>query len=170
MDNRSNALARYKLLKKALQGAKQIPAALLKACGSQGGLAKLDLSSEGVSPMALNTLKAKADEVIEEGGWNKLDEMRRSYLAAGQASASKPPSTRKRASDLKTKLEQLERALETERRYRIRLEVAYEALLDRMRSTSKSDPDLAHFINRHVAGFSFKRLSLASGEDIGTDG
>lgn len=137
MDNRSNALARYKLLRKALQGAKQIPASLLKACTSQGGLAKLDLPSEGVTPMSLNTLKSKADEVIEEGGWNRLDEMRRSYLEVGKTSAARPFSTRRRAGDLKMKLEQVEKALETERRYRIRLQVAYEALLDRMRSTSK---------------------------------
>lgn len=162
MDNRSNAHARYKLLKKALQGSKQIPAALLKACKSQGGLANLDLPAEGITPMALNTLKAKAGEVIEDGGWELLDEMRRSYLVAAQGAAGKSASRSSRAANLRVKLQVAEEALETERRYRIRLQVAYEALLARMKTSAANDPDLAHFINRHVTGFSFKRLSVPS--------
>lgn len=170
MDNRSNTLARYKLLKKGLQGSKQIPATLLKACRSQGGLAKLDLSAEGITPMALNTLKAKADEVIEDGGWEKLDEMRRSYLIAGKGMAAKSATTSSSTANLKSKLKAAEEALETERRYRIRLQVAYEALLSRMKTSAANDPDLALFINRHVTGFSFKRLSVASTEGNGTNG
>jgi hypothetical protein len=170
MDNRSNTQARYNLLKKALQGSKQIPAALLKACQSQGGLAKLDLQAEGIAPMALNTLKAKADEVIEDGGWKKLDDMRKSYLVVGKGLSAKSATTSSRTAKLKSKLDAAEEALETERRYRIRLQVAYEALLSRMKSSAANDPDLAHFINRHVTGFSFKRLTMASPEGSGTDG
>jgi len=169
MDSRSNVQARYKLLKKALQGSKQIPATLRKACRSQGGLAKLDLSAEGITPMALNTLKAKANEVIENGGWEKLDDMRKSYLVAGQGMAGKSAATSGRTANLKSKLEVAEEALKTERRYRIRLQVAYEALLARMKTSTTTDPDLAHFINRHVTGFSFKRLSVASTVCNGTD-
>lgn len=169
MDNRSNALARYKLLKKALLGSKQIPAALLRACKSQGGLSKLDLPAEGITPMALNTLKAKAEEVIEDGGWKKLDDMRKSYLVAGQGMVAKSATTSSRTANMKSKLETAEKALETERRYRIRLQVAYEALLARMKISAADDPDLAHFINRHVTGFSLKRLSVASTEGNGTN-
>lgn len=169
MDQRSNAKARYKLLKSALQGSKQIPAALLKACKSQGGLAKLDLPAEGIKPMALNTLKAKADEVIEDGGWEKLDDMRKSYLVAGRSIAV-DSATSSRTANLKSKLEATVEALKTERRYRLRLQVAYDALLARMKTSAANDPDLAHFINRHVTGFSFKRLVVASAEGIGTDG
>lgn len=164
------AQARYKLLKKALQGSKQIPATLLKACKSQGGLAKLDLPAEDIVPMALNSLKARADEVIEDGGWKKLDEMRKSYLGAGRGMAVKSATTSTRTANLKSKLEAAEEALKTERRYRIRLQVAYEALLSRMKTSAADDPDLAHFINRHVTGYSFKLLSVASSKENGTDG
>jgi len=170
MDNRSNVYARYRLLKKALQGSKQISASLLKACKSQGGLAKLDLPAEGIIPMALNTLKVKADEMIEDGGWKKLDEMRKSYRVAGQDMAAKSVVAKSRTVNLKSKLEAAEEALKTERRYRIRLQVAYEALLTRMKTLAANDPDLAHFINRHVTGFSFKRLSVASTENSETGG
>lgn len=170
MDNRSNANARYKLLTKALKGSKQIPAALLKACKSQGGLAKLDLPAEGIAPMALNTLKVNADDVIEDGGWEKLDEMRKSFLAAGSGMIGKSATTVSRTANLKSKLEAAEEALNTERRYRIRLQVAYEALLNRMKISAANDSDLVHFINRHVTGFSFKRLSVASIEGNEIDG
>lgn len=170
MDNRSNAWARYKLLKKALQGSKKVPASLVKACKSQGGLAKLDLPVEGITPMALNTLKAKADEVIEDGGWEKLDDMRKCYLVAGKGVAAKSATTSSRTANLKSKLDAAEESLKTERRYRIRLQVAYEALLSRMKTSAANDSDLAHFINRHVTGFSFKRLAVASTEGSGADG
>jgi hypothetical protein len=170
MDTRNNTLARYKLLEKALQGGKKIPAALLKACLSQGGLAKLSMPSEGIEPMSLNTLKTKASEVIEEGGWEKLDEMRVAYLNADRPAAIAATKDKpSQAEGLKSKLQELEGALEAERRYRIRLQVAYDSLLTRMRSVAKIDPDLTHFINRHVTGFSFKRLSILSSpeNDVG---
>jgi len=167
MDNRSNTLARYNLLKKALQGSKQLPLALQNSCKSQGGLAKMDLPGEGISPMALNTLKAKANEVIEDGGWERLDEMRRSYLLAKQGLLTKSATTRSAATKLKNRLEAAEEALEAERRYRIRLQVAYEALLAKMKSSGERDPELVNFINRHVTGFSFKLMSLASAKDTG---
>lgn len=169
MDSRSNTQARHKLLKRALQGSKQVPATLLKACKSQGDLAKLDLPAEGITPMALNTLKTKADEVIEDGGWKKLNEMRKSYLVAGKSFAAKSATTRNRTANLKSKLDAVEEALKTERRYRIRLQVAYDALLSRMKISAATDPDLAHFINRHVTGFSFKHLTVTSREGSGTD-
>ncbi|WP_304351345.1 hypothetical protein [Comamonas testosteroni] len=162
MDSLGNVQARYKLLKDALQGSKKVPSALLKACKSQGGLAKLDLPAEGITPMALNTLKSKADVVIENGGWEELNQMRQSYLAAKQGGDSKPCATRNRATDAASKLKGAEDALENERKYRIQLEVAYEALLNRMRSSAVDDEDLAQFINRHVTGFSFKRLSVVT--------
>lgn len=146
-----------------------MPAALLKACKSQGGLAKLELPAEGIAPMALNTLKVNADDVIEDGGWKQLDEMRKTYLVAGQGAITKSVTTGSRTANLQSKLEAAEEALKTERRYRIRLQVAYEALLNRMKTLVANDPDLVHFINRHVTGFSFKRVSVASVEDDGTD-
>ncbi|GEM_PF-6712101 len=168
MDSRSNTIARYKLLNKVLQGAKHVPHSLLKACRSQGGLAKFSYPSEGIEPMALNTLKSSADQFIENGGWAKLDGMRKSYLTASKAGRQESPTGRTRMDRQKETLAELENALDIERRYRIRLQVAYESLLGRLRSMAKSDPEIGHFINRHVAGFSFKRLAVA-GKDANGD-
>ena len=160
MDSRSNTLARFKLLTRALQGAKNVPASLVAACRSQGGLAKFSCPSEGIKPMALNTLKSSAEQFIEDGGWAKLDEMRKSYLAAGKLIIGRSNVARKKANSQKDRLAELAAELEIERRYRIRLQMAYEALLERLRSMGQSDPEIGHFINRHVAGFSFKRFAV----------
>lgn len=165
MDSRSNTLARFKLLTKALKGAKNMPASLAKACRSQGGLAKYSYPSEGIEPMAVNTLKSSAEQFIENGGWEKLDEMRKSYLAACKAGGRSVATVRTKTARQKEILTELEEALSVERRYRIRLQVAYEALLERMRGLAKNDPEIGHFINRHVVGFPFKRMAVADKDD-----
>lgn len=111
--------------------------------------------------MALNTLKSTAERVIEDGGWARLNEMRKAYLAASKISEKVITPGHSKVAELKARLAELELALDVERRYRIRLQISYEALLNRMRSMAQNDPELGHFINRHVAGFSCKRLSVA---------
>ncbi len=165
MDSRSNTLARFRLLARALQGAKNVPVSLVGACKSQGGLARFSCPSEGIMPMALNTLKSSADKFIEEGGWAKLDSMRKSCVAAGKVAGGRSGTARRRASSRNENLAELAAELDVERRYRIRLQMAYEALLERLRSMAKDDSEIGHFINRHVVGFSFKRLAK-----VGKDG
>ena len=169
MDNRSSTLGRFKLLIKALEGNKNIPAPFAKACRSQGGLAKYSCPSEGIEPMALNTLKSCAEQFIEDGGWSSLDKMRRSYLSALKTAGRATTSAISRTARFRDHSAEQEEALQIERRYRIRLQIAYEALLERMRSMAKNDPEIAQFINRHVTGFSFKRLSMTSTDGVSDD-
>ncbi|MEE3879926.1 hypothetical protein [Vibrio sp. YYF0003] len=59
---------------------------LLKALNSQGGLARYENISRGITPCALNTQKTNADEVLsdmsevpaEKGGYDKLNFLRQS--------------------------------------------------------------------------------------------
>lgn len=118
--------------------------------------------------MALNTLKSSADKYVEAGGWGKLDEMRKSYFAACSANGRGVRSVQTRAVKQKEALRELREMLDVERRVRVRLAVAYAALLDQMRGMAKNDPELAHLINRHVEGFAFKRLAVADTD--GDDG
>lgn len=170
MDSRSNTLARFKLLTKALQGSTNVPASLVGACRSQGGLAKFSYPSEGIEPMALNTLKSSAEQFIEDGGWAKLDAMRKSYMTSGKFARGRSGDVRKNARSQKEKLTELATELNVERRYRIRLQTAYEALLAHLRFMAKNDPEIGHFINRHVTGFSFKRLTTVNKDaDVTTE-
>lgn len=162
MDSRCNTLARLKLLTKALQGDKNLPSSFSKACLSQGGLAKYVYDSEGIKPMALNTLKSCADQYIEDGGWKKLDSMRKSYLAMRKNIKSEFRTKKNTSAQHKDMLTELLNTLDLERRYRIQIQVAYEAILERLRMMSQTDPELVSFINRHVSVFSFKRITLTN--------
>lgn len=160
MDNRNSVLGRLRLLKKVLQGASDIPRSFTTACKSQGEFAKFKYPPEGIEPMALNTLKSSAEKIIEGGGWAYLDEMRKSCLKTVKKLGNTKPSSKEKTAIQRQELEQQKLSLEIERRYRIRLQVAYEALLNHVRGLAKNDPEVAHFINRHITGFSLKRLSL----------
>lgn len=120
--------------------------------------------------MALNTLKLNAEQYIEDGGWAKLDQLRKSYISVFKAEGRKSLAVRTKAARQKDRIMELEEALEVERRYRIRLQVAYESLLGRLRNIGKDDPEIAHFINRHVVGFSFKRLTIVGPSDDPNNG
>lgn len=165
MNTRDSTLARFALLERALSGEKSIPASLRQASRSQGKLARLSLPDLGIEPMSLNTLKSMADVAIESGGWEKLDEMRQAYLHAIDGSASYSEKYISRTEQLKTAVAQLEESLAIERRYRLRLQASYSALLRRMRISAESDQDLAIFLSRHLAAFSLKTLSIASRTD-----
>ncbi|SDG76936.1 hypothetical protein [Janthinobacterium sp. YR213] len=165
MNTRDSTLARFALLEKALRGEKSIPASLRHACRSQGKLARLSLPNLGIEPMSLNTLKNQADVAIESGGWEKLDEMRQSYLHAIEGSAPSSEKPLSATEQLKTAIARLEESLAIERRYRLRLQTSYAALIRRMRISAESDQDLAIFLNRHLAAFSLKTLSIASRTD-----
>lgn len=163
----NSSIARFRLLARALEGKSTIPSELLTACRSQGGLASLDIPSEGITAMSLNTLKKCADTLIEIGGWEKLDKMRQIFSEtrknARKLTVSKSVS---RIEKLGLSATEIKTSLDTERRYRIRLQVAYEELLTKVRSLANTDPDLANYVNRHTTGFSFKRLSISkSGEN-----
>ncbi|WP_151214502.1 hypothetical protein [Pseudomonas fluorescens] len=146
----------------ALQGAKNIPTSFSTACRSQGDFATYSFSSEGIEPMALNTLKSCADKFIEDGGWAKLDHMRKSYFIAVKCGSKKFAIKKNILTIKKEQIIELQEMLEMERRYRIRLQVAYEALLSKLHLIAENEPELRHFINAHVMGFSFKRITLAS--------
>lgn len=162
MDNYLSTSARFKVITRALEGKKNVPPGLSNSCKSQGGLAALNLPHEGITPMSLNTLKNCANATIEDGGWAKLDHLRRAYLNIAETGTKKLTRSKLafQKDILKLRATELENALDMERRYRIRLQVAYEELLTKVRSLAKSDQDLANYVNRHATGFSLKRLSI----------
>lgn len=166
-DTRSSIVARYELFQRVLRGDKKIPQAFSAACKSQRGIAGLELPKEGIFPMSLNTLKTASDVIFENGGWQQLDEMRQECRTLlGLSSRAQPGSPKKTAFELlREQKAELLASLETERRYRIRLQVSYDELLNKLRNIAQSDRDLANYLNRHIAGYSLKRMSLAGEND-----
>lgn len=152
--NKASAHARYKLLRSALKHPRKAPSELVKACDSQHTLAALDLSQHGIHPMSLNTLKAVADLVVEEGGWAALDSLRRQlreHVSQQGMNKGKPKSfTRKAQAE---KIRKLRHQLELERRARIILTRAYTEALKMLHDTAKTDDTLANRLARHSATF-----------------
>lgn len=162
-DTRSSVVARHALFQRVLRGDKNIPSALLEACKSQRGIAMLSIPKEGIFPMSLNTLKAASEVIYEDGGWRHLDKKRLDCLTLfGLTSRAQPGDQKKTAYEcLKEQKNELEASLEIERRFRLRLQVSYDELLIKLRNIAQSDRDLANYLNRHIAGYSLKRLSVA---------
>lgn len=158
-----STLGRVILLKRALEGSNNLPSSLAQACISQGALAKYDCATEGITPMSLNTLKSYADKYIENGGWNHLDALRKSYILTTRRKKKKEQSAFKTHN--KSLVTAISHDLDIERRYRLRLQVAYESLLSRLRSLALHDPEMEIFLNKHINGFSVKRLTLTSQDE-----
>ena len=62
----------HRLLEDVAKDPRTAPQELVAAWNHQGTLAKLNLLSEGIVPMSLNTLKSHA-EVVVAGGWKALN-------------------------------------------------------------------------------------------------
>jgi hypothetical protein len=85
--------------------------ALLTALKSQGGLAKLSVSETFISPMSLNTLKNRANDLLPDG-FASLDHLRQQAAKAIQDSTSvKPASSSITKQDLKDKVKAQERTI-----------------------------------------------------------
>ncbi|WP_368622634.1 hypothetical protein [Paraburkholderia sp. BR13444] len=66
----------FRYLKKASTQSPPLADTLMRACTNQASLAKFELADEAIIPMSLNTLKRTADEILGEGGWQKIDVLR----------------------------------------------------------------------------------------------
>lgn len=123
---------------------------------SQAAFAALTMPTHGIVKVALNTLKASAERCIEPGGWAELEAMRRRYVQANRE--------RRKATKVAVGSRGGEDPLEVERRFRIRLEVAYTELVRKVASAAVDDPEWAEVLKRHQAGFSLARLKVITGD------
>lgn len=155
-----SVLARYRMLERMLAGDKSVPQAFRASCQSQAEFAELSLLASEVQKHALNTLKSAADVLIEQGGWRRMDKMRRDCRKL-EKNAGKERGRAKRNASTEAD------ALVIERRGRIRLEVAYVELFKKLATIAKNDPDLDSFLQRHQAGFSIDRVKLVGGDGHG---
>lgn len=85
--------------------------ALLTALKSQSGLAKLSVSEASISPMSLNTLKNRADDLLP-GGFKAIDHLRRQAAKAiHDSTLEKPASSSITKQDLKDKVQAQEKII-----------------------------------------------------------
>lgn len=139
----SSAYARYKLLSEAIAQKGSVPAELLTACRTQSSLAEFESKDLGITGISLNSLKAAAELVVEDGGWARLDELRRQIK--GTKTAPHPPKQKR--------LSQSRRAtndLDSADRGRLLIGRAYLDLLSLIRAASGRDEELASKLKRHM--------------------
>lgn len=158
--NIRSARALYQLLKRALDKPDTAPASLVRACSSQRTFAALEISAEEIAGMSLTTLIAAADAGIREGGWERLDEMRRALKSVTKGQ-KKSYSRVERERLTRNRLAHKDTLLEELRRGHFKLEASYFDLLRIVERWGRQNPDVAEALRRHRVSFSVKRLQAA---------
>lgn len=149
--------ARYELLRIALKDPKKVSTSILVACQSQGKLAALELAKHRIYPISLNTMRSVADIVIENGGWQTLDNFRRSLYQQWKAlkkESTKPKrGTKKAQKAAETKIKgQLNNLMHDYHQ----LHHAYLDLLKIIGPIAKEDCQLKEKLQRHRNLFSIQ--------------
>lgn len=161
----TQARSRFDALKAALSAPERVPAALLKACGSQGELAGLLLPAQGIEPVSLNALKAGASKLAELGGWARLDELRVQLRSAGKVCGlivlSEAEAKRKRRT---RRNEEEKQRFEQSHRLRLRIGKAYTELLRLTAAAGARDSQTKLEFDQHVALWAETIASAAVGE------
>lgn len=150
--SKSSTYARLKLLKKSLQRPADAPIELGPACASQGAFAALSLPEHSVANLALNTLKETARVEVEDGGWEKLDKLRKKYFVVWSASNA-ATLNRKKPLKLSSAAEaaRLKKLLDEADRARLCLVRAYLELLRIAKAGSVRDDQLRNEMEEHLA-------------------
>ncbi|MGF6508601.1 hypothetical protein [Paraburkholderia sp. 32] len=120
----SGVLARLTLLERVLDAPRRTDEAVIQACGTQRGLAALTLPDEKIRPMSLNCMKSVAAFAIEDGGWPRLDRLRRTVHTMRKQGTRK----NRMGKDSKERRTETELLAEADRG-RLRLARAYTELL-----------------------------------------
>src|ERR1700730_7066704 len=151
------------LLQEAEQNESAEFESLKKNCQTQVTLSKFSLPSRKIKPLALNTLKAAADTVIENGGWAKLDSKRKEIY---HSTFLKGERRRTKDSILKSSQDRLKSEKEKNRVMlleRVVTVAAYRDLVAAVLEYSNTNPGLMERLKRHEATFDIKIISNLSG-------
>lgn len=150
----------YGLLSRAIREPAVAPDELRAAWACQGTLARLQMPSLGIAPMALNTLKAHAEAVVE-GGWVALDKVRKQAKAAYEAHLrkEKAPSRGSRA-DLQKRLSDEKYAVQTHIDSIAEISMMYFDLLSIMRRYSDKDDSMRTALDLHLRRFGRSKPKL----------
>lgn len=138
---------------------------LLRACATQASLSRFRCDEKNIRPLALNTLKVAAEMAVEPGGWNKLDELRKSlYLRSLSTKGKHRKSKRGLSYRLETAAEVnevLQARIKNLLLSRVVLLQAYADAIDLLRTFKHLDTNLPQRLKRHESMFDLKLLEKA---------
>jgi hypothetical protein len=148
--NKKSVRALFTLLRKADVSTSRISTLLSDACENQQRLAELTILEHGVHRMSLNTLKSVANIVIEDGGWKKIDELRR-RIRFRRANHSR--RVKSRLQRRINKLSEMNSKLEEAFRIRSVMNRAYFDAISILRSQATNDTIIRQKLERHFATY-----------------
>jgi hypothetical protein len=137
------------------------PNGLLEACATQEKLARFSYEEEQIFPLALNTLKAAAEVLVERGGWASFDQLRREvYASSLPVLQAKRKAKRSLGSQLRDLREEIE-VLRTRNQYLLRgrttLLSAYADAIRMLRESRATSPQLVEKLREHETRFDVRK-------------
>jgi hypothetical protein len=142
---------------------------LIQACATQAALARYRCPEKNIRPLALNTLKAAAEEAVELGGWKQLNELRRTLHARGLSGAEQRRKTNRGLGHRLNSAAESNKALQARIKNLLRSRVvmlqAYGDIVDLLKTYQHLDANLAQRLKRHERMFDLKLIAAAENTD-----
>jgi hypothetical protein len=142
---------------------------LIQACATQAALSRFRCVEKNIRPLALNTLKAAADEAVELGGWNKLNELRKTLYSRGLSGAERRRKVNRglghRLNSAAESNKALQERVKILLRSRIVMLQAYGDIVDLLKTYQDLDANLAQRLKRHENMFDLKVIAAAEYAD-----
>lgn len=123
------ALVRWKLLQSASANPERLSATVTNSLRTQRSFAGLSIPDQDIHPLSLNCLKSAAEDVVEDGGWQRMDDLRRQIYSYRTRSKSSVRG-RKPGDGVASDRDDLSLKLAEADRGRLRVTKAYMELLD----------------------------------------
>jgi hypothetical protein len=142
---------------------------LMSACATQVALSKFRCEEKKIRPLSLNTLKAAAENAVEPGGWNKLEETRKSLHVRSRSSKEQQRKAKRGIAHRLNSSAEANRTLEERIRNlllsRVVLLQAYADAIDLLKTFQGLDTTLAQRLKRHESMFDLKLITEAENRD-----
>lgn len=142
---------------------------LIQACATQATIARFECPEKNIQPLALNTLKAAADEAVEPGGWNQLNELRKTLYLRGLSGAEQRRKANRgvvhRLNSVAESNKALEERIKNLLRSRVVMLQAYGDIVDLLKTYQDLDVNLAQRLKRHERMFDLKLIAAAEKAD-----
>ncbi|WP_321797472.1 hypothetical protein [Caballeronia sp. J97] len=133
------------------------PRSLLNACVTQVALSKYCWSEKKINALSLNTLKGAADKVVEPGGWEALNDIRKKLYVASLTCTHAAKKTRRgfgfRLAKVSEELEASQSRIQKLLRSRVVLLQAYSDIIDILRAYRTLDAQLDARLRNHEVMF-----------------
>lgn len=148
-----NAYETYQLLLQYENNPSSAPPKIKSACKNQEALAKLDMQDGKIISVSLNNLIKWADIVVEDTGWDRINELRLKIDKASKRMKKEPEAKK----TIEFTINEIKDCWNKSELERLSIERAYFDLFEILRNLAIKSPALRTKLDRHTVMFSMKR-------------